>query len=114
MIQTNREMIEELARLSKGMNIPLDAIADMIPSDISEEINKSNISETFMFEVFKNIMPGLERAIVILRSQDYTYSEIAWILGMKTQEISRVLYKVKTRLVKIGYSGLEIKGVKEK
>jgi hypothetical protein len=59
-------------------------------------------------------MPGLERAIVVLRSQDYTYSEIAWILGMRTQEISRVLYKIKTRLIKIGYEGLEIKVIKEK
>jgi DNA-directed RNA polymerase specialized sigma subunit len=96
------------------MSISLDAIADIIPADDLGEINTSNISETFMFQVFKNIMPGLERAIVVLRSQDYTYSEIAWILGMRTQEISRVLYKIKTRLIKIGYEGLEIKVIKEK
>lgn len=69
----------------------------------------SNVSETFTNTIWNHILPGLERGSIVLRSQEYSHSEIAWIFGMKTDEVSRVLYKVKNRLVKLGVNqGLDI------
>ncbi len=69
---------------------------EMIPQQQS-----SNVSETFDSKIWEHILPGLERGCIILRSQEYSHAEIAWIFGMKTDEVSRIIYKVKNRLVKL-------------
>jgi DNA-directed RNA polymerase specialized sigma24 family protein len=78
--------------------VPLNELIDYLPA---LEPVAANISETFSFEIFKHIMPGIERVCIVLISQDYSHSEIAWILGMKPDEVSRVIYKVRNRLKKL-------------
>jgi len=78
-----------------GEKIPFEA---MLSSEMLPPQQSSNVSETFSSKIWEHILPGLERGCIILRSQDYSHSEIAWIFGMKTDEVSRVIYKVKNRL----------------
>lgn len=81
-----------------GENIPFEFTLsnDLLPSQPSQ-----NGGDTFDHEVWDHILPGLERVCVILRFQEYTHAEIAWIIGMKTDEVSRIIYKVRNRVDKI-------------
>ena len=80
---------------------PIVSINELVEYLPAPEVSVANISETFSFEVFKHIMPGIERVCIVLISQDYSHSEIAWILGMQADEVSRVIYKVRNRLKKL-------------
>lgn len=82
-----------------GEKLPFESTLsnEMLPQQQS-----SNVSETFGDKIWEHILPGLERGSIVLRSQEYSHSEIGWIFGMKTDEVSRVLYKVKNRLIKLG------------
>ena len=70
---------------------------EMVPPQIS-----SNVSETFDDEIWKHILPGLERCCIIFRLHEYSDSESARILGMEPEEVSRIRYKVKNRLIRLG------------
>lgn len=83
----------------EGEQMPFESI---LSDELLPQQQASNVSGTFSSSIWNHILPGLERGCIILRSQEYSHSEIAWIFGMKTDEVSRVLYKVKNRLVKLG------------
>lgn len=78
------------------------AFEDTLSTDLLPDSQSANVSETFTSSLWQHVLPGLERTCIVLRTQEYSHSEIAWILGMKTDEVSRVLYKVKNRLIKLG------------
>jgi len=75
---------------------------DTLSDDLVPQQKANNVSATFGSKIWGSILPGLERGSIVLRSQEYSHAEIGWIFGMKTDEVSRILYKVKNRLVKLG------------
>ena len=75
---------------------------DTLSNEMVTPQQSSNISETFNDDLWKNILPGLERACIVLRTQDYSHNEIAFILGMRSEEVSRILYKIRNRLIRLG------------
>jgi len=82
-----------------GEDIPFEST---LSNEMVTAQQSSNISETFNDEIWKNILAGLERVCIVLRTQDYSHAEIAFILGMKPEEVSRILYKVRNRLIRLG------------
>lgn len=73
----------------------LEQFSEIIPDD---RIQEEPIAEAFNNVVFQYITPGLERAVVILKAQGLSYSEISWILGVDRVKIHRAIYKIRDRL----------------
>lgn len=60
------------------------------------------LAEALTSKAFEYIRPGNERASVLLRANDLSYGEIAWVLGIKEREVAEIFYKVRRRLLAAG------------
>ena len=61
-----------------------------------------NIASTLDSKIWKHILPGIERTCVALRAQDYTYSEIAFIVGKNINFVINLISTIKNRLLRLG------------
>ena len=59
---------------------------------------QEKISEAFYGNLMKYIRPGDELVVVILRANELSYKEIAFVMGKKKGWVESVIYRVKRRL----------------
>lgn len=60
------------------------------------------IQEGFSHEIFKYVKPGKERICVVLKAQEFSPVEIAFLLGIERREVDKTMFEIKTRLINLG------------
>jgi len=78
------------------------SIDEFVDIPMPEEVHHGNISVAFIGKLFNYIPAGKERTCVILRADDYSYDDIAWIMGITVKEVKTILAEVKKKLIKAG------------
>lgn len=85
--------------------IPFSELKSVENQQIENLLGDNNehepISEAFNNFVFRHIKAGRERTVVILRAEGLSYREIAWVMGVKLQEVNGIFLRVKRRLAHV-------------
>src|SRR5689334_10663944 len=82
----------------RPFTVRLDDLGDSIAAE--EEKPSPYLADSFNSEIFDLIKPGTERACIILRTEELTYSQIGWVLGIEPKKIAQIIYRVRNRFIK--------------
>jgi DNA-directed RNA polymerase specialized sigma24 family protein len=75
--------------------VGIEELEDIFEDKIQPE---EKLSEAFYGKLFQYIHPGDELVCVILRSNDLSYKEIAYVMGKKKEDIESMIYRIRKRV----------------
>ena len=67
-----------------------------------ENMDSMEMADSLSSEVFDHLESGVERACVILRTDDFTYAQIGFILGLKEPDVANTFIKIRKKLLSYG------------